>query len=68
MFPGLVIWNEKAKKNVEYEQLTAFVAIYHAGVDKLLTCERELRNAIGMYCGDKDRDLSDTGKVVTHLP
>ena len=30
--------------------------------------ERELRNAIGMYCGDKDRDLSDTGKVATHLP
>ena len=21
-----------------------------------------------MYCGDKDRDLSDTAKVVTHLP
>ena len=44
--------------------VTAFVATMH----KLLTCERKLRNAIGIYCGNKDRDLSDTGKVVTCFP
>ena len=36
-----------------------------AAVGKPLTCERELKNAVGTYCGNKD-DLSDAEwKVAT---
>ena len=28
---------------------------YHTAFGKLLTCEREVKNAIGTYCGSKDR-------------
>lgn len=41
-------------RNVGYEQLAAFVAIYHAAVDELLACEIERRNGVGTYCGNKD--------------
>ena len=30
---------------------------YYAAVDKLYTCEREVKNAIGMYCGSRDRQF-----------
>ena len=39
---------------------------YHTPVGKLYLCERELNNAVGMYCGSKDRQLSDTTVVPTH--
>ena len=48
------------QENMEYEQLIVFVAMYHTAVGKLLAWEREPRNAVGMYCGSKDRLLSDT--------
>ena len=39
---------------------------YHTAVSELLMCERELKNAVGMYCG---RRLSDTEwEVVSRLP
>ena len=38
---------------------------YHAAVDKLHTCERELRNAVGMYCGSKDRHLESCHMFAT---
>lgn len=40
---------------------------YYAVVGKVHTCERELRNAVYMYCSIKDGQLSDTAAVM-HLP
>ena len=37
-------------------------------VHELLVCEIEPVNAVGMYCGSKDGQLTDTNKVVMRLP
>ena len=55
-FPDLVIWNETAHaKEYEYEELACCVRGYHAAVGELLACKREPNNAVGTYCGSKDR-------------
>ena len=52
-FPGLVIWS----KTIHTPGVKTACCIhgYHTAFGKLLTCEREVRNAIGTYCGSKDR-------------
>ena len=56
-FPDLVIWNATAHaKYKEVVALHACVCGYHAAaVDKLIACKREPNNAVGTYCGSKDR-------------
>ena len=72
MFPDLVIWNETAHaKEYNYEEFAWCVRGYHAAVGELLASKREPNNAVGAYCGSKDRrsNLSDTErKVVARLP
>ena len=47
-------WNFYAKE-YEYEELACCVRSYHAAVGEPLACKREPNNAIGTYCGSKDR-------------
>ena len=69
MFPGLVIWNKTIHAKITLRTNSLLCLWLPYSCCKLLACEKELGNTVGIYCGSKDKyDLSDTKKVVTHLP
>jgi len=54
-FPGLVIWNETAHTKKMWSMNSSRAAFVAVG--ELLVCKREPNNAVGTYCGSKDRQF-----------
>ena len=40
-------------------QTACCVCGYHTAIGKLLVCEKELRNAVGTYCGGNQSDTDE---------